>query len=513
MSLHTLPAADHVDVLIIGAGISGIGCAYYLQRDQPQRSYAILEMRGASGGTWDLFRYPGLRSDSDLHTFGYEFKPWAGEKAIADGKPILDYLRETAAEYGIDKKVRYHHKVLQADWHSAEARWHVQVEVTHTGERKTITCGWLFSAAGYYRYDQGYMPDFPGAQRFQGPLIHPQHWPENLDYRGKKVVVIGSGATAVTLVPAMADTAAHVTMLQRTPTYITNMPSVDKVANWLKTLLPAQTAHALTRRKNLTMELAFWRFCLRFPKAARALLRSGVKSELPKDYPVDEHFNPPYNPWEQRLCLVPDGNFFKTLSTGKASVVTDHIDTFTETGIQLKSGKRLDADIIVSATGLNLQLFGGLNLSLDGVPVDFANTVAFRGMMLSGVPNFGFAVGYTNASWTLKVGLVCEHLCRILAKMQKDGHAVCCPQQPAADMPRRAFLDFGAGYVQRFIDKLPRQGSGAPWLMPQYYFTDVKMLRKGAVEDPALRFSGPAAAVPAAPPLAEQPRMRLRAGT
>ena len=295
--------------------------------------------------------------------------------------------------------------------------------------------------------------------------------------------MIGSGATAVTLVPAMAGTAAHVTMLQRTPTYITNMPSVDKVANWLKKLLPAHTAHALTRRKNLTMELAFWRFCLKFPKAARALLRSGVKSELPKDYPVDEHFNPPYNPWEQRLCLVPDGNFFKTLSAGKASVVTDHIETFTETGIQLKSGKRLDADIIVSATGLNLQLFGGLNLSLDGEPVDFANTVAFRGMMLSGVPNFGFATGYTNASWTLKVGLVCEHLCRILAKMQQEGP---CGVLPAAARGRHAAArlssDFGAGYVQRFIDKLPRQGTTAPWLMPMYYFTDVKMLRKGAVK-------------------------------
>jgi monooxygenase len=510
MSIHLHPATEHLDVLIIGAGLSGIGCGYYLQRDMPDKSYAVLEARGASGGTWDLFRYPGLRSDSDLNTFGYDFKPWQGREAIARGKPILDYLRSTAAEFGIDRKIRYNHKVIQADWSSAQARWHVEVELVDTGERKTLTTNWLFSAAGYYRYDQGYAPEFPGVERFKGPVVHPQHWPEKLDYAGKKVVIIGSGATAVTMVPAMAGTAAHVTMLQRTPSYVTNLPSVDWIANLLRRFLPSKVAHAITKRKNVSAELYFWRFSKRFPKAARALLRYGVKAELPKGYPVDVHFNPPYNPWDQRLCLVPDGDLFKSLSAGTSSMVTDHIETFTETGLLLKSGKKLDADIIVTATGLNVQLFGGLKTSIDGVPVDYTTKVAFRGMMLSDIPNFAFAMGYTNASWTLKVNLVSEHFCRILGLMKERGYTVCCAKVPSPDMPTRDFLDFGAGYVQRAKHLQPRQGYKAPWLMPMYYFTDVKMLRRGPIEDPGLHFSSPRTEA-----FTEQTKtpMRLRAGT
>lgn len=478
---------ESVDVLIIGAGISGIGAAYYLQREHPGRDYAILEAREATGGTWDLFRYPGIRSDSDLHTFGYEFKPWRDEHAIATADKILSYLRETVEENGIGQRIRFRHKVLGADWDSARACWTVDVE--HDGELIQIGARWLFCAGGYYRYDQGFTPEFTGRDRFGGQIIHPQHWPAELDYTGKKVVVIGSGATAVTLVPSMAATAAHVTMLQRSPTYVMPVPSRDTFANTARRWLGDDRGYALARRKNIVKGRAVYTFCQRYPTLARRLIRRINASKLPAGYPVDEHFNPAYNPWDQRLCAVPDGDLFAAISSGSAAVVTDRIDTFTETGIRLESGRELDADIIVTATGLNIQLFGGMTLTVDGAPVDLAQTVAYKGIMLSGVPNFAFSFGYTNSSWTLKVGLLCEHFCRLLAHMDDHGYDQVRPEPADPGMPTRPLLDFGAGYVQRVIDQLPRQGVDGPWLMTMNYTIDAEVLRNGPVTDACLRFS------------------------
>ncbi|MHC9294268.1 flavin-containing monooxygenase [Mycobacterium sp. LTG2003] len=481
---------EHVDVLIIGAGISGIGAAYYLQREHPGRSYAILEARGATGGTWDLFRYPGIRSDSDLHTFGYEFKPWRDEHAIASADKILAYLRETVSENGIDDNIRFHHRVLGADWDSATARWIVDVERTGSGDAELLqlSANWLFCGGGYYRYDEGYSPRFEGSERFAGRIVHPQHWPEDLDYRGKKVVVIGSGATAVTLVPAMAPTAGHVTMLQRSPTYVMPVPAKDSFANLAKRLLGDERGYALTRRKNILKQRAVYTFCQKYPTAARRLIRRINASRLPEGYPVDEHFSPRYNPWDQRLCAVPDGDLFEALSDGSASVVTDRIAAFTETGIQLESGRELEADIIVTATGLNIQLFGGMSLTVDGEAVNFAETVAYKGMMLSGVPNFVFAFGYTNSSWTLKVGLLCEHFCRLLAHLEEHGYDMARPVLAEPDMKTLPLLDFAAGYVQRSVDELPRQGVDGPWVMSMNYTYDAAMLRDGPVEDADLVF-------------------------
>ena len=492
-----LPSVKHVDVLIVGAGISGIGAAYYLQTEQPGKTYAILEARGATGGTWDLFRYPGIRSDSDLHTFGYEFKPWEDKDAIAGADKILAYLRRTAVENGIDAMVRFHHKVLGAAWSGDDARWVVDVERVDTGERLQLSCHWLFCAGGYYRYDEGFTPRFEGRDRFRGQIVHPQHWPEDLDYRGKRVVVIGSGATAVTLVPAMAGTAGHVTMLQRSPTYVMPVPSRDAIANALKKVLGNERGYAITRRKNIAQQRVVYRFCQRYPRAARRLIRHLNARRLPGSYPVDEHFNPAYKPWDQRLCVVPDGDLFNALSNGTASVVTDRIDTFTETGIRLASGRELEADIIVTATGLNLQAFGGLRLSVDGRPVHLPDTVAYKGFMLSGVPNFAFVIGYTNSSWTLKVGLVCEHFCRLLAHMDAHGYGACCPRVGGHAMATRPLLDLAAGYVQRAADQLPRQGDREPWSMSMDYRADFRQLRQAPVADDNLRFT---AAVSAAAP-------------
>ncbi|GAB3022204.1 flavin-containing monooxygenase [Mycobacterium bourgelatii] len=483
---------EHVDVLIVGAGISGIGAAYYLQKDHPGRTYAILEARGATGGTWDLFRYPGIRSDSDLHTFGYEFKPWQDDDAIASADKILAYLRQTAAENGIDEKIRFHHKVLGAQWSSADARWTVDAENVQTGHLVQFSANWIFMAGGYYRYDQGYSPEFKGRDRFVaggGQIVHPQHWPEDLDYTGKKVVIIGSGATAVTLVPAMAGTAGHVTMLQRSPTYIMPVPAKDTFANTAKKLLGDKRGYALSRRKNILRQRVVYQFCQTFPGAARKAIRYLNAKQLPAGYPIDEHFNPTYNPWDQRLCAVPDGDMFKAIRDGSASVVTDRIATFTETGIELESGKHLDADIIVTATGLNLQLLGGMSLSIDGEPVDLTKSFAYKGMMLSGVPNFAFAVGYTNSSWTLKVGLLCEHFCRLLAHMDAHGYDTARPEVDDPDMEARPLLDFSAGYVQRAVHLMPKQGNDAPWLMSSSYYDDVKLLRGAPVVDRNLRFS------------------------
>lgn len=486
MTETTLPR--HVDVLIIGAGISGIGAGRYLRTELPHKSFAIVEARANLGGTWDLFRYPGIRSDSDLHTFGYEFKPWRDEQSIADAPRILDYLRETATENQLHEAIHYNHKVLGASWSSETARWTVDMERTDTGEKVQLTCSWMFGAAGYYNYDEGYTPVFEGRDRFRGTIVHPQFWPEDLDYAGKKVVVIGSGATAVTLIPSMADTAAHVTMLQRTPSYILPVPRKDAIANNLRKVFGDERGYALARRKNIAQQAAIWKFCQRYPKAARKLIRYLNVKQLPEGFPVDEHFNPPYNPWDQRMCAVPDGDLFRSIRAGKASIVTDRIATFTETGIQLESGKELEADIIITATGLNVRPFGGVPLEVDGTQVKLSDTVAFKGLMLSGVPNFAYAIGYTNSSWTLKIGLLCEHLCRLLAHMDEQGYAICRPEVGDPNMPTRPFLDFAAGYVQRAVDELPRQGDRMPWRTSMNYQDDVKLLRGDSVLDPELHF-------------------------
>jgi monooxygenase len=485
----TVPEVEHLDVVIVGAGLSGIGAAYYLQRSHPHRRYAILEARGASGGTWDLFRYPGIRSDSDLHTFGYEFRPWREERSIADGPAILQYLRETATEHGIDRAVRCHHRVVAASWSSPEARWRLEIERADTGERTALTCTWLFCAGGYYRYDEGFTPHFAGRERFRGTIVHPQAWPAGLDHAGRRVLVIGSGSTAVTMLPALARTAAHVTMLQRTPSYIMPVPSRDALAARVRRLLGEERGHAAVRRLNIARQRAVWRFCRKHPRAARRLIRRFNAKLLPAGYPVDEHFNPPYEPWDQRLCLVPDGDLFRAIRAGTASVVTGRISTFTESGVRLESGQELPADIVVTATGLNVQALGGVRLRVDGTPVDLSDTIAYKGVMLSGVPNLAFAIGYTNASWTLKIGLLCEYYCRLLSYMDERGLDVCRPEPAGPDMATRPLLDFDAGYIRRAVDRLPRQGDRAPWLTSTSYHADVKLLRHGPVADPELRMT------------------------
>ncbi|MFF0200865.1 flavin-containing monooxygenase [Streptomyces sp. NPDC005017] len=488
-SASTEPAVEHLDVLIVGAGISGIGAGRYLRTELPGKSFAILEARADCGGTWDLFRYPGIRSDSDLHTFGYEFKPWRDKESIADAPRILAYLHEAVRENGLDPHIRYRHKVLGASWSTGRACWTVEVERTDTGERTTLTCSWLFCAMGYYRYEEGFTPHFEGRERFGGPIVHPQHWPEDLDHTGKRVLVIGSGATAVTLVPAMAGTAAHVTMLQRTPSYVMPVPRRDPVAGALRKVFGDGRGYALARRKNIAQQRAVWAFCRRNPKAARRIIRWVNARRLPRGYPVDEHFNPPYDPWDQRLCAVPDGDLFKVLKDGSASIVTDRIRTFTEKGVLLDSGRELEADVVVTATGLNVQALGGIPITVDGRPVRVSDTIAYKGMMVSGVPNFAYAIGYTNSSWTLKIGLLCEHFCRLLAHMDAHGLDICRPEPADPAMPTRPFLDFGAGYVQRVVDQLPRQGDRMPWLTSMSYRDDVKLLRADSVTDPELRFS------------------------
>jgi cation diffusion facilitator CzcD-associated flavoprotein CzcO len=486
---------EHLDVLVVGAGLSGLGAGYYLQRHHPQRSWAILEAREATGGTWDLFRYPGVRSDSDLHTFGYEFAPWHDEEAIASGERILAYLRGTAAAHGVDRRVRCRRRVTAAEWSSRDARWTVEVEHAGTSTRSVLTCSWLFCASGYFRYDDGFTPRFPGRDRFHGPVVHPQQWTEDLDVAGARVLVIGSGATAMTLVPALARAGAHVTMLQRTPSYVLPVPSRDPVAALLRRALGEARAYAVIRRKNIAQQRVVWRFCQRHPGLARRLIRRVNRSRLPAGYPVDEHFNPPYGPWDQRLCAVPDGDLFAAIRQGRACLVTDQLETFTEQGVLLASGRELRADVVVTATGLNVQAFGGIALTVDGEPVDLPDTVAYKGLMLSGVPNLAYAIGYTNAAWTLKVGLVCEHFCRLLAHMDAHGYDTCRPVVRDPTMPTRPLLDFAAGYVQRAVHELPRQGDRPPWSTSTDYRTDLALLRRGPVEDDALELSSSAVAV------------------
>jgi monooxygenase len=472
----------HVDALIVGAGISGIDAAYHLQTSCPGTSYAIVEARDTLGGTWDLFRYPGIRSDSDMYTLGFPFRPWQDGKAIADGDTILAYIRETAEAYGIDRHIRYRHKVVGASWR--DGKWHV--EVSANGSPTVLTCRFLFLCAGYYDYDEGYTPELPGRERFRGLIIHPQHWPTDLDYRGKRVVVIGSGATAVTLVPAMAKDAAHVTMLQRSPTYVMSRPARDPIADWLRDHVSAERAYSLTRWKNVLLGALFYAYCKRFPAHAKKLLVGGVRQMVP-DVDVAKHFTPRYNPWEQRLCLVPDQDLFAALREGTVSVVTDEIDSFTETGIALKSGAHLDADIIVTATGLKLRSFGGFKFEVDGKAVELPKQMVYKGMMLSDVPNLAFAIGYTNASWTLKCDLTSRYVCRLINHMTKHGYTECRPRRDPSvgEVP---LLDFSSGYVQRSIKDLPRQGDSVPWKLYQNYALDLFLVERAKLADGVMEF-------------------------
>jgi monooxygenase len=475
--------SEPVDVIVVGAGLSGVGAACHLARHFPLKKVILLEGRDAIGGTWDLFRYPGVRSDSDMFTLGYSFEPWEEQKAIADGPSIRAYIERTARKYGVHEKIRFRHRVKRASWSSDEALWTVEVECD--GEVSSLRTRFLWVCSGYYDYEKGHAPEFPGQGRFQGRLVHPQFWPSDLDHAGKKVVVIGSGATAVTLVPSMAETAAHVVMLQRTPTYVVSLPSVDGVASWLRERLPSQTAYDVTRWKNVLFAVLSYQLARRAPGVVKKHLRTKLREAVGPGVDVDRHFSPPYNPWDQRLCLVPDDDLFRCLREGRASVVTDQIETFTEGGIRLRSGQELEADIIVSATGLEILFLGGMELSVDGrrlAPRDLFN---YKGCMFGDVPNFATTFGYTNASWTLKADLIAEFLCRTFARMDKLGARVCVPR-PGKDVQEAPFVDLSAGYIQRALDRLPKQGAKHPWRLYQNYLLDILLLRVGAVDDGVL---------------------------
>lgn len=495
---------EHWDVLIVGAGLSGVGAAYRLQTQSPDRSFALLEARGASGGTWDLFRYPGIRSDSDMYTLGYPFRPWDGGKSIADGGSILDYIRKTAQENGIDRKIRYHHRVASASWSSVDALWTLQVS-TNEGMR-TLTCSFLYLCSGYYRYDRGHEVDFPGREDFRGRIVHPQQWPDDLDYTDKRVVVIGSGATAVTLVPAMTEKARHVTMLQRSPSYVVSMPSESDDAKKLRGRLPAKLAHHLIRGRHILYSSIMYQLCRRWPRIAAKRLREMVAKQLPESMSVDPTFSPSYNPWDQRLCVVPDSDLFQALRSGKSDVVTDAMKSFTPHGVRTASGQELTADVVVTATGLEMQSFGGMDLDVDGERVDPGNALAYKGMMFSGVPNLAWCVGYTNSSWTLRADLTSQYVCRVLNHMRRHGYAQAVPDTRHAIPPSklRPLLDLSSGYVLRAAEHFPKQGHRWPWIMRQNYPAELLTIRLSRINDGTLRFSRPTRTAPAAPAMAKR---------
>jgi monooxygenase len=480
---------EHFDVVVVGSGLSGIDAAYHLQTYCRGKAFVILEARDAIGGTWDLFRYPGIRSDSDMYTFGYSFHPWQSNSAIADGASIRAYIRETAAAYGIDRKIRFRHRVKSASWSSADALWTIEAERGAEQEPVSFTCNFLITCTGYYDYASGYTPDFAGVEKFHGPVVHPQNWPQDLDYGGKRVVVIGSGATAVTMIPAIARTAALVTMLQRSPTYIVSRPTQDLIAKWLRPHLPAKLAHGIARWYNALFGLYFYNLAKRKPEAVKHWIVAQAQAQLGADYDVKTHFTPRYNPWDQRLCLAPDADFFRAIKAGKADVVTDRIETFTATGIRLQSGRELAADIIITATGLKLKLLGGIQVMVDGRPVKFSDTINFKGVMFSDVPNLATAFGYTNASWTLKCDLTSAYIGRLINYMERHGYAACTPRQRDPSVTPRPLVDFSSGYFQRSLDQFPRQGSKKPWKLYQNYVLDLVSLRLGPVNDRALEFS------------------------
>jgi monooxygenase len=480
---------EYTDVLVVGAGLSGIGATAHLRAECPGRSVVVLESRAASGGTWDLFRYPGVRSDSDMYTLGYRFRPWMGSKALADGPSILEYIRETARELDLERLIRYQRRVVHASWSSEQRRWTVEVEHTDTGERSRMTCGFLYCNTGYYDYERGYQPDFPGREAYAGAFVHPQAWPEGLDVTGKQVVVIGSGATAVTLVPTLAKDAAHVTMLQRSPSWILSLRSKDKLAERLRHRLPATAVYRIVRAKNIALAALIYQLSRRRPRFMREKITEFVAGRLPKGYDVAKHFSPTYEPWDQRLCLVPDGDLFRAIRNGDASMATDRIRTLTEKGILLESGEELPADVIVSATGLNLLLLGGITLDVDGAPVDAPSVLNYKGTMFGGVPNFALTVGYTNASWTLKADLVATWVCRVLNHMDKHGYRVAVPQPPTGPVNTRPIIDLNSGYVHRSAHLLPRQGEQPPWRLHQNYVRDIGILRFQKLDDGVLTFS------------------------
>ena len=482
---------QHFDVVIVGAGLSGIGAACYLQRLLPDKSFTVLEARGSVGGTWDLFRYPGIRSDSDMETLGFSFHPWTSDKSISDGPTILSYIKETAAAFDIEKHIRYHHKLTSAAWSSDEARWRLEVE----GAPAPYTCNFLYMCSGYYDYDAGYTPQWPGMDEFKGHLVHPQAWPEDLSVEGKRVVVVGSGATAVTLVPELAASAAHVTMLQRSPSYIAALPAEDRLAKRLHRALPARLAHGLVRWKNVLYGTYVYRMARWQPELVKRSLLKQVQDELGPDYDVEKHFTPRYDPWDQRLCLAPDGDFFKAVKSGRASIVTDEIDTFTSSGLRLASGEGLDADIIVSATGLQLKVVGGAQLSVDGKPVEVSKCLSYKGALYSGLPNFAAALGYTNASWTLKCELISKFVCRLLSYMDAQGYDSCTPRAPSGDLQKRPAVNLTSGYIRRSEHLLPKQGESRPWVIYQSYFQDIAALRYGSLEDEALQYGRRGAAM------------------
>ena len=487
---------EHLDVLIIGAGLSGIGAGHHIKSETPWASFAIFESRGAIGGTWDLFRYPGIRSDSDMFTLGYSFRPWTEEKSIADGGSILRYIQDTAADEGLLPHIRFHHRIIAADWSTEDACWHITAERRDSEHTETfeLTAGFVFSCTGYYRYDHGHLPEFEGMDRYEGTLVQPQFWPEDLDYAGKRIVVIGSGATAVTLVPSLASTAAHVTMLQRSPTYIMSLPAKNPASNLLRKLLPDRWSGPVVRWFNALLTLSFFTISRRRPELVKKILRTAVARQLPDGYDIDTHFTPRYDPWDQRVCLVPDGDLFRAIRSGRASVVTDRIRTFTETGLELESGSRLDADIVVAATGLELLFIGGIRLSVDGEKVDPADRLAYKGMMLEGLPNFAMAIGYTNASWTLKCDLTCEYVVRLLQHQRQTGLRQATPTNRDPSIATVPLLGLSSGYIQRAAGQLPQQGTRFPWQVHQNYLRDYRALRMSRLEDEAMVFSNRAPA-------------------
>ncbi|MBK8303777.1 MAG: NAD(P)/FAD-dependent oxidoreductase [Chloracidobacterium sp.] len=482
---------EHFDVLIIGAGLSGIGAGAHLRTECPGKTFAILEGRERSGGTWDLFRYPGIRSDSDMFTLGYSFRPWKEQKAIADGPSILNYIRETAREYDLEKEIRYDHKVKRAEWSSEESLWTVTVEASDGPTQ--LTTKFIYLCTGYYKYESGFTPDWPGFGNYKGTVIHPQFWPEDLDYTDKNVLVIGSGATAVTLVPAMTDKAAHVTMLQRSPSYIVSQASQDTIANFFRIVLPSKAAYAISRWKNIIRQALFFEASRRYPDFMRRLIGKGVRIELGNEH-LEHHFEPRYKPWDQRVCVVPDADLFEAMKAGKASIVTGNIETFTENGVRLTNGEMLEADIVVTATGLNLKIMSGLDLVVDGATVDLSTKMAYKGMMYNDVPNLAQAFGYTNASWTLKCDLTSKYVCRLLKHMDKYGSSTCVARNNDPTIERTPVLDFNSTYIVKVLDELPSQGSKHPWRLHQNYFKDLSMLRYARLDDGVMEFRVAAAA-------------------
>ena len=480
--------AEQFDVVIIGAGLSGVGTAHHLKTKHPSKRFVIFEARDAVGGTWDLFRYPGIRSDSDMFTLGYGFKPWRGPKAIAEGASILSYIREAAEEGGLQRHLRLGNRVVHAAWSSTDARWTLTIERASDGAISYATCRFVFTCTGYYNYDSGFTPEFPGLDQFMGQVVHPQAWPAELDYAGKRVVVIGSGATAVTLVPALAAKASHVIMLQRTPTYVVSLPTRDRMVERLRATLPAKLAYRLVRWRNVAISMFFYNLARRRPQKTRARIEEMARRQLGPDFDVATHFSPPYQPWDQRLCIVPDGDLFKAIRNGRASVTTGRISGFTETGLRLESGGSVEADLVVTATGLRLQLLGGMTISVDGEPIDMSQKLTYRGCMYNGVPNLATAFGYTNASWTLKCDLTADYVCRLLRYMDRHGFDWCTPGR-GADVPNpEPLLSFSSGYVTRSISTFPKQGPKTPWRVRQNYALDVMELKLAPINDGVMAF-------------------------